>query len=296
VFDCEKLNWSEFNLTPNDRHKFSMISAHDGTIIIFGGMDERGTATNELSTIDITTKGFSWTDHQTTNQSDWPSARYGHDMCLIDEVSSAMYGGRDDAGNHLNDLWMLMTTDSTKAKWKKVKPDSSNRPKPREYPSIAHLKGKIYVFGKTHKSRGEVDSFSLVTHKWEVEVTCGEEPTDQDCQVHSLDKARKLVTVSNTESSSCGMFNRLDILDVQTKPMTWTKVDLSWYGDWTMIPGVRRLFCSAMDSERGLLYVFGGVQANAQLTEGEEGAQDFLSTLIVANFSRHTSVTKDFDG
>jgi hypothetical protein len=259
-------------------------------------MDERGTATNDLSTIDITTKGFSWTDHQTANQSDWPSARYGHDMCLVDEVSSAMYGGRDDAGNHLNDLWMLMTTDSTKAKWKKVKPDSSNRPKPREYPSIAHLKGKIYVFGKTHKSRGEVDSYSLVTHKWEVEVTCGEEPIEQNCQVHSLDKARKLVTVSNTESSSCGMFNRLDILDVQTMPMTWTKVDLTWYGDWTMVPGVRRLFCSAMDSERGLLHVFGGVQANAQLTEGEEGAQDFLSTLIVANFSRHNSMTKDFDG
>ncbi|KAL3802643.1 hypothetical protein HJC23_011967 [Cyclotella cryptica] len=206
-------------------------------------------------------------------------------MCLIDEVSVAKYGGRDGAGNRLNDLWILTTTDLTQAKWKKVKPDSSNRPKPRVNPSIAHLDGKIYVFGKTNKSRDEVDSFSMVTHKWTREVTCGEEPTEQDCQVHSLDKAMKLVTVSNTESSSCGMFNRLDILDVQTKPMTWAKVDLSWYCDWMMIPGIRRLFCSAMDAERGLLYVFGGVQASVHSIEGEEGAQDLLSTLIVAYFS-----------
>ena len=115
-----------------------------------------------------------------------------------------------------------------------------------------------------------MDLFNLTTHKWERQITCGEEPFEQDCQVHPFDKAILLVTVSNKETSSCGIFNRMDVLDIQTKPMTWSCVDLDWIGDYTMIPGTRMYFSSAMDSSAGLLYIFGGVQGSNTEEEGKE--------------------------
>jgi hypothetical protein len=290
IFDCDHLKWNAFDITPNDRDRFSMISTANG-IVVFGGMSKQGKICNDLNTIELTTNALAWSEHQPSNQSSWPSPRYDQAMCVIDDASVALFGGLNESGIRLNDLWILeteaLTQKSTGSKWKHIKEASSQRPKPRSKPSIAHVNDKIYLLGETNKSRGEVDSFNLVTQKWVREVTCGQEPARQDCKVHSLHKTMKLITVSNSEPSSCGMFNRLDILDVQSQPMTWTQVDLSWHGDWTMIPGVRRSFCSTVDPNKGILYVFGGKKSSLQPAEGEEDSEDLLGTLIVANFSRH---------
>ena len=204
-----------------------------------------------------------------------------------------MFGGHDDSGQIMSDLWLLNTKVLTSGYtnndrlWTKVEPKGYSRPRFRKTPSIAHLDGKIFLFGQTLRSiRGEVDLFNLSSCKYERRVTCGEEPYKQDCQVSPLDKASKLVAVSSKESSACGLFNRMDVLDTETKPMTWSRVDFDWIGDYAMIPGVSTRFSSATDSSSGLLYIFGGEQRNFNRSIEEEG-KELLSTLIVANFSRH---------
>ena len=297
LFDCKRLRWKQVDTSRSYRHDFGMQVTADGIIVVYGGLDENQIASDALLTIDHSHTNLSWTYHD-SRETAWPGARYSHGMCICGDHQIAVFGGHDSLGNRLCDLWLLDTHKLASNKageklWAKVKPESCIRPKVRASPSIAHLDGKIYLFGRTARSRGEVESFDLTSCTWERQVSCGEEPLEQDCQVHSLEKAMKLVTICNEESSSCGMFNRLDILDIQTKPITWSKVDLSWYGDWTMIPGTRRCFASRMDSSEGLLYVFGGVQENSQ-TDVE--GPDLLSTLIIANFSRHNHSTEDMDG
>jgi len=221
-----------------------------------------------------------------------------HGMCNIEQDKVVMFGGRDCLGTALFDIWILDTaplrSEGNKddvSLWTKLKPKGKIRSRVREVVSIAHAGGKIYLFGKTPRSRGEVESFDLSSHKWERQVTCGQEPPEQDCQVHSIDNAKRLITISNHEPLACGMFNRMDILDMETTPMTWSTVnDISWCGDWTMIPGPRRSFASALDTTSGFLYVFGGVEGCRSSSTDEPNV---LNTLIAVNFSRDISIIKE---
>ena len=262
--------------------------------VIFGGLDKQQRASDILNTITFSsTEGFDWTDNDSTTEEPWPAARYDHAMCYCGDDKVALFGGNDNSGKHMTELWLLNTSECHEDNlWVKVDTKGYIRPKQRNTPSIAHLDGNVFLFGKTPRSGGEVELLNLTSHKWERQVTCGEEPFEQNCQVHPLEKAMKLVTVSNTETSSCGIFNRLDVLDTFTKPMTWSQVSLDWHGDVTMIPGTRTSFASTMDSSNGLLFVFGGVQGSS---DNEEEGQELLSTMIVANFSRHHA-TEDMDG
>ncbi len=65
--------------------------------------------------------------------------------------------------------------------------------------------------------------------------------------------ARKFILVVSGDSA--GIFNSICLLDEAMSE--WTRVEIIWGGDWTMIPGVRYGFCSTMATD-GTLYVFGG--------------------------------------
>lgn len=294
VLSFDNLDWEQFPVTPNDRQRFGMVMIPKGKIVVFGGRDKQHRANDVVSTIVFSSKAFDWADHESDMQKPWPAARYGHAMCLCEGNQIAVFGGYDSSGKQLTDLWLLDVTGSEeKPAWTKVGARGYVRPKARKKPSIAHLDDRVFLFGQTPRSsRGMVELFRLSNRQWERQVSCGDEPIDQNCQVHRLRKTAKLVAVSNEETTSCGLFNRLDVLDTLTKPMTWSRVDLSWRGDYTMIPGTHHLFSSAMDSA-GLMYIFGGMQGES--SDKEEEGREYLDTLIVANFSPYFA-SEDMDG
>ncbi len=63
------------------------------------------------------------------------------------------------------------------------------------------------------------------------------------------------VVILVVSGDSAGIFNSICLLDENMSQ--WTRVEIVWGGDWTMVPGARYGFLSTMTSD-GILYVFGG--------------------------------------
>ena len=180
VWDGSSIGWNGWYVISTIRHHIQIyILAHTNlfafTSVVFGGLDEQQRATDVLSTIVFTSKGFDWSDRDSTmRQQPWPAARYGHSMCLCANDQVAVFGGHDSSGTQLTELWLLNANvlascdvvSNRGTLWTKVDPKAYyTQPKPKTTPSIAHLDGKIFLFGQTLRSRGEVDLFNLTSHK-----------------------------------------------------------------------------------------------------------------------------------
>ena len=121
------------------------------------------------------------------------------------------------------------------------------------------------------------------TNQWKSEVTCGQEPMlDPGTTIHSIESLKKLIVVSGNETSRSGYFNRIDVLDVGKKPLSWSAIDFEYFGDWTMIPGLRNNFSSMFNPTSMYLYVFGG----EKMAKSNFGDLSSCTSLIMIDFSQ----------
>lgn len=64
---------------------------------------------------------------------------------------------------------------------------------------------------------------------------------------------------------NAGVFNKLYLLDLTPSSPTWSNVRVDWRGDWTMIPGIRTHYNSAVDCIGGSVLVFGGESSTGMM-------------------------------
>jgi len=127
----------------------------------------------------------------------------------------------------------------------------------------------------------EIEIFEISTNTWKCEVTCGQEPIlSEGFALHAVEKSYKLITVSGSEASHSGLFNRVDVLDITLSPMCWNTIDFEYFGDWTMIPGLRRNFSSIFDPKSKIIFVFGGEKHHSKKNDME-----ICTSLIIVNMS-----------
>ena len=129
--------------------------------------------------------------------------------------------------------------------------------------------------GDDEVQKSEIDVYNFETNAWTKEITCGNEPPSASiCSIHAIPTAKKIISTCQGRCStrSDNVFNRIDILDVSSKPFCWNELQLEWCGDWTLVPGTGCLdFASAFDLESGVLFVYGG---KSELHNKENGNND----------------------
>ena len=120
----------------------------------------------------------------------------------------------------------------------------------------------IILAGHDIMQKSQIEVYDFKTNVWMLEVTCGDEPPSASiASIHAIPKTKKIITVCQGSSStrSDNVFNRIDVLDVSSKPYCWGELQLEWCGDWTLVPGTGRIdFASAFDLETGILFTYGG--------------------------------------
>ena len=128
---------------------------------------------------------------------------------------------------------------------------------------------------------GEIEVFDMNSKQWKSKITCGQEPMlDPGTTIHAMESLEKLIVVSGNEPSRNGYFNRIDILDIAKEPLSWSTIDFDYFGDWTMIPGIRNNFSAVFNPPSMSLYIFGGGKEKSRFTD-----LSHCMSLIVINFS-----------
>lgn len=141
---------------PTAAFSHSMVHVGGGTIILFGGKDDLGTALGE--TWQYTTGTNTWAQLSPVTS---PSARDAHDMVFVGNNTALLFGGKDSIGDELSDTW---TYNATTNVWTQLTPTGS--PSPRFRHAMAYVGGDLVVlFG------GKDDTGVFQSDTWEYDVT-----------------------------------------------------------------------------------------------------------------------------
>eukprot|EP00586_Coscinodiscus_wailesii_P003901 CAMPEP_0172485752 /NCGR_PEP_ID=MMETSP1066-20121228/13920_1 /TAXON_ID=671091 /ORGANISM="Coscinodiscus wailesii, Strain CCMP2513" /LENGTH=417 /DNA_ID=CAMNT_0013251197 /DNA_START=167 /DNA_END=1420 /DNA_ORIENTATION=- len=280
-YNPQTFQWETFTSPMEPRSHCSMAATANGLLVLFGGSTEKRECTSHLYVMDLSLSNKS--DSNTTNAK-WqyvpkervnPVARRNHAMCSSGN-DIVVFGGVSANKTLLNDLWILDTTKMRNESgfWTKLKKVMAGDywPAPKEDHVMAVLDATLYVLGgrispsSRKTSPGLIETYSFRKHRWTPSVTCGPHPDMNGAafsSLHPISSRNQLVTISSEELSQSGIFNRVDVLDTSVTPLCWSRVDLDWYGDWTMVPGWKGEFGSCCDEEEGLVYIFGGRTGDA---------------------------------
>ncbi len=146
-----------------------------------------------------------------------PIPRYRH-SCVTTEDHLILLGGCDASGEHING----------------------------EVVEAFNFHYKTWTRRKPRINKGEVPLIGPGLCAYSLPFIANQDDSS------STNGGKVILVVSG---DSAGVFNSICLLDEVMSQ--WTRVEIVWGGDWTMIPGVRYGFCSTMTSD-GTLYIFGG--------------------------------------
>jgi len=140
--------------------------------------------------------------------------------------------------------------------------------------AAAILGSSMYILGGVDSAGctrlaapGEIELLDLSAREWRTIPSTGVEPQfGEGASCHAISSRNAMVTVG-TQPESPGIFNEVHLLQLnrQASCATWTRVNLTWEGDWTLIPGRRRLCAAGIDEATETLLVFGGLTDNRLL-------------------------------
>jgi hypothetical protein len=98
-----------------------------------------------------------------------PQPRSAHACCMVGEDQIAMYGGSNDEGEKLQDLWVF---DLRTRSWeKKEQKKGAQNPGPRSGHTLVHHGGSVLLFGGIYEVTNELNdihAFSLTSLAWRV--------------------------------------------------------------------------------------------------------------------------------
>ncbi|KAL5369715.1 hypothetical protein CPHLJ_3g3600 [Cryptosporidium parvum] len=181
VYDIAKMTWNEIefeNYIPRCRNGHCAISSSKG-IIFFGGN------TGKEYIGDVSLYNPEKKEFQTPKVFGvCPSARKGHSLALLDDVSAVMFGGYDGK-NRCNDLFILDISELPSiVRWERI--IEKNSPSPRQRNSLTTIPGgKCLLFGGYDGNCWKSDTYLLDIRKF-------------SCSMHS--KNISLPMLSNLES------------------------------------------------------------------------------------------------
>ena len=114
---------------------------------------------------------------------------------------------------------------------------------------------------------GQIEVLDLDTWKWNTVATTGCGPRAAGgMSSHTLPTPNwDSILVVGLNPAVPGIFNELFALDMGQRSPTWTRLCIDWHGDWTMIPGRRMGFGSAIDCANSMVFVFGGENDSGML-------------------------------
>lgn len=149
--------------SPPARMDHTMVAREDGTFYLFGGKDESGNALNDLYRFE----NNEWVLLEP--QGDIPPERFAHAMVISTYLTDVVliFGGEDDAGAPLNDLYTYSIKENT---WTQVLPNNDAPPARRDcvywYSDYAHA---FYILGGYDGNSDLTDfwSFSPVNNMFE---------------------------------------------------------------------------------------------------------------------------------
>ena len=137
-------DWQQLNPanSPPALSGFSMVTLPDGTVLVFGGVDESGQGVNDIWEFDQ--KEITWAKITPANEP--PPARSGY--CAWTRGGKMyIHGGKDFTGEALDDLWCF---DPDTREWLKIQTGGTDRPSARFDHSANLLSdGSVLLLGGT---------------------------------------------------------------------------------------------------------------------------------------------------
>ncbi|KAJ6254130.1 faciogenital dysplasia protein [Anaeramoeba flamelloides] len=163
TFNIETNSWEIVEAvqgkSPSPRSEMSM-NAISTYIFIFGGTNQSG----RLGDLHLyLTEEKEWINYPETHGNP-PTPRSGHAADVI-ENQLWIYGGRDESGQELGDLYCL---DCNTYTWFHVEPEGNLLPSPRVWHTLTFVESQIVIFGGWSLGRAinDVWIYDLVTSKW----------------------------------------------------------------------------------------------------------------------------------
>ncbi|KAF8674725.1 Kelch motif [Rhizoctonia solani] len=140
---------------PSPRHDHASVLT-EKWLFVWGGDTGLPQSDNNVYLLDITTYVWSRLDLQPA-----PCPRGSHPVCICQNQLVA-FGGCDDHGRSLNDLWSLDLDSLTQktAKWKEIKVSRGRSPFKRHDHAMVAYKNKLYEFG------GYYDGDAIFNDTW----------------------------------------------------------------------------------------------------------------------------------
>mmetsp|Transcript_32179 Transcript_32179/g.42432 ORF Transcript_32179/g.42432 Transcript_32179/m.42432 type:complete len:572 (-) Transcript_32179:164-1879(-) len=319
-FDQFDMEWEEQVASPDPQVRYRGPGArafHAGVCVedflfMFGGEAQGGNLCNDFVFCHLPSKN--WV--KLTENKESPPARKHSTMSLWQDKDMVLFGGLGLNNKHFNDVWVfdvlqLVEEEIEEFCWRRLFPkdlsaepgdaSSSSQPKSpqqsvvyeplgREGHCTAIVGNRLFVFGGQKDGiqglvpQGQVEALNLCTGSWSAEPTCGRAPVlgvYESCHL----VGQNIGKVVHIGSKTAGIFNKLTVLDTMVRPMCWTELSQNWMGDWTMVPGRRRLYTSVAEPTSGTIFVFGG--------ESEGGI--LYNALIVLDVSEPLGIVLEED-
>lgn len=201
---------------------------------------------------------------------DAPRPRAAATLVADSTTSLVLFGGRclvGDKESFLSDAWRIDFDDHKTVRWTRLAAKQGEYVPPgRHRHAAAVVDSQLLVFGGASDAGpfvppGALEALDLTADAWSLVSTRGEGPRHAPGMLaHAFGRAVCVVAAAD----SAGLFNDVFLLACDSA-FTWSKVQLDWRSDWTMVPGHRHghFSCASQDS----VFIFGGQSPSGMLAE-----------------------------
>jgi len=187
-------------------------------LLVGGHMKKEGPPCTSLSLLQLDRSTHTWTDLETTFESDsGPGARGGHSATLFSSSKLVVFGGEDLSRKVLDDVWVL---DLATMKWT-AQPTYGTKPAARaDHIATAYLDRFLYVFGGGSSTRcfNDLYCLDLQTWTWTVPSAQGVSPSPRAGHCGALVSGFQWY-ITGGGDSTCGVADT-NLLDLQD--LTWS--------------------------------------------------------------------------
>eukprot|EP00971_Amphidinium_carterae_P194391 3857457-Amphidinium_carterae.1 len=129
--------------TPRSSHTATLLA--DGTMVIYGGRDDTTVFEHVWHVTFDSQVQATWYHVQTSVAA--PAARYGHTAVGFADGDVGVFGGEDEEGTRLNDLWHFSVHGYASAVWREMS-DNGNKPTARtNHQGVALQDGTWFIHG-----------------------------------------------------------------------------------------------------------------------------------------------------
>eukprot|EP00927_Polykrikos_kofoidii_P071588 TRINITY_DN67847_c0_g1_i1.p1 TRINITY_DN67847_c0_g1~~TRINITY_DN67847_c0_g1_i1.p1 ORF type:complete len:663 (-),score=90.28 TRINITY_DN67847_c0_g1_i1:117-2105(-) len=268
ILDTEELQWLQVPLSgeppePRGGHSATLVGSD---IFVYGGASSEETF-QSVYRLDPVKRRWSRIAATGPGGDSGPGRRTGHAAAADGRGRIFVFGGYDDAGNFLNDLWVLNPLQSgaapratsflgdagtATASWSRQVP-SGPTPSAREGHSLTHIDGRLVVFGgytAGGTTTNDAHIYDPEVQSWERLDIGGTLPPPR--QAHSATRhGHAIIVAGGCDVSSAYPVCYNDVWSLSLIDMVWTQVSFDVV-TWIPREGHSAAFV------RGRMFTFGG--------------------------------------